>query len=111
MTDNIINFPGGDSGDFTNNDLDKRALDADQIAALARLSLVEYDRQREAAAVALGCRVETLDTVVKRQRRNRRLAKAPTFNIAELEQSAASIIKTTDVLTMLVEQFGKGRRW
>jgi hypothetical protein len=107
MTDNIINFPGGDSGDFTNNDLDKRALDADQIAALARLSLVEYDRQREAAAVALGCRVETLDTVVKRQRRNRRPAKAPTFNIAELEQSAASIIKTTDVLTMLVEQFGK----
>jgi Protein of unknown function (DUF3631) len=43
-------------------------LDDAEIARLARLPLLSYDREREAAAKRLGCRVSTLDEQVKAAR-------------------------------------------
>jgi hypothetical protein len=44
--------------------LEERTTDAAMIARLAALPHIEYDRQREAAAEKLGCRVGTLDAQV-----------------------------------------------
>jgi hypothetical protein len=51
-----------------NDDTRDRATDAAEIAGLAALDPLEYDRQRELAAKALGVRVGTLDDMVKAAR-------------------------------------------
>jgi putative DNA primase/helicase len=45
-----------------------RRLEPEEIARLAGLSMLEYDRQREEVAKRLGVRVSTLDKVVSKQR-------------------------------------------
>jgi hypothetical protein len=45
-----------------------RRLEPEEVARLARLSTLEYDRQREEAAERLGVRVGTLDKAVWKQR-------------------------------------------
>jgi hypothetical protein len=42
--------------------------DAAEIARLAKLSGIDYDRERDAAAKRLGCRVRTLDATVRAAR-------------------------------------------
>jgi len=49
--------------------LDAQVADSDKVAELARLSLSEYDRAREAAAEQLGIRLTTLDKQVERTRK------------------------------------------
>jgi hypothetical protein len=45
-----------------------RRLELEEVARLSRLSMLEYDRQREEAAKRLGVRVGTLDKAVWKQR-------------------------------------------
>ena len=45
-----------------------RAAEPKEVARLATLSKLEYDRQREEAAAYLGVRVATLDKVVREKR-------------------------------------------
>jgi putative DNA primase/helicase len=51
-----------------NNRLDAAAIDGDVVAELARLSPLEYDRARGAAADRLGVRVASLDRLVNAKR-------------------------------------------
>lgn len=53
-----------------NNRFDAIASRQDRIADLARLSPFDYDRARKAAAQDIGCRVDTLDVEVDKQRRS-----------------------------------------
>jgi putative DNA primase/helicase len=53
-----------------NNRLDdSKIVDLDRVAELAALSAIEYERQREAAAEQMGCRVTALDKIVERKRK------------------------------------------
>lgn len=54
----------------------KSAIDEAEIARLAKLKSLEYDREREAAAGKLGVRVSTLDTQVKAKREDGEADKA-----------------------------------
>jgi putative DNA primase/helicase len=45
-----------------------RRLEAEEVARLARLSKLEYDRQRKEAAERVGVRVATLDKAVSEKR-------------------------------------------
>lgn len=61
--------PPPDGGDTTSEPPpDGGAADDAEIARLAKLPLIEYDRQRKAAAMRLGIRPETLDKAVKAAR-------------------------------------------
>jgi Protein of unknown function (DUF3631) len=60
----------------SNNELDAQAINFDdgnardaEIKRLAQLSTIKYDRERDAAAKRLGCRVKTLDDAVKNEQR------------------------------------------
>jgi putative DNA primase/helicase len=49
---------------------DAQLIDREAVAALARLSPMEYDRRREEEAEQLGCRVGTLDKLVVQARKD-----------------------------------------
>ena len=75
---------------------------------LAGLSTFKFERERKAAAKALGLRAGALDQIVS-QKRKKSTAKAPptTFDVNELKRSAAHIIAHGDVLDLFTEEFGK----
>ncbi|MFT8247254.1 DUF3631 domain-containing protein [Roseomonas sp. BN140053] len=62
-----------------------RAADALEIARLAALDLLDYDRERAAAAERLGCRTSTLDEQVKAARPQPGAATGRGVNLAEVE--------------------------
>ncbi|MCK8788181.1 hypothetical protein M0638_27920, partial [Roseomonas sp. NAR14] len=62
---------------------------AEEIARLAALTPVEYDRERQAAASRLGCRVGTLDMQVRAARQAQAEAEAEAPDAAPEEEPAA----------------------
>ena len=80
-----------------------------KIERLAKLSPFEFEQEREPAAAELGVRVSVLDEEVKRRRKKLAKSAKPAleFDSDELERSAGSIIKNSDVLALFAQDFNK----
>lgn len=73
------------------NDPRDRAAEATEIARLVGLDPLDYDRQRDAAAKALGVRVATLDDMVKAARPKPDATHGRTVALAEVEPWAEPV--------------------
>jgi hypothetical protein len=80
-----------------------------QIAELARLNKIDYDRNRDDAAKQLRVRKATLDEEVEKQRAEhaRQATAAPPPNLGELAALSAEIIACEDVLTLFAQDVGR----
>src|SRR5262249_35331050 len=96
-----------DTGKFIEAKCDAENDDAKNIVALARLSLIDYDRVRACEADRLGCRPETHDKVVTAQRKNTRPKPAVEVDKEALARSAAHIIISKDVLGLFMRECSK----
>jgi hypothetical protein len=68
------------------------------VARLAKLSPIEFDQAKEAAAAALGCTVGNLTREVKAYQKRQPKQEAPPLDIDALAESAVEIIECDDVL-------------
>ena len=82
---------------------------AAQIAELARLSNIDYDRKREDVAKQIGVRKSTLDEEVEKQRaEQRREASTPPLpDLGELAALSVEIISCRDVLSHFAREIGQ----
>src|SRR5262249_9354574 len=101
---------GNANNDTIDLEIDRRdkvketiANDRNHVDALAKLSLLEYARVRVPTAERMGCRVETLDAVVKSQRSHKQPKPAPVLDINALATTAASIIESKDILSLFTD--------
>jgi hypothetical protein len=80
-----------------------------EIERLAKLSALDYEREREASAAKLGIRVAVLDDLVKAQRQNaaKKAKPEPTYDVAELQRAADDIIKNPNILDLFAGEFCK----
>ena len=87
--------------------LDQRI--GEQIAELARLSNIDYDRSRDQAAKRLRIRKSTLDAEVaaRRAEQARQAAEPPPPDLGELAALSAEIIACEDVLTLYAQEVGR----
>lgn len=88
------------------------SLDArisEQIAELARLSSIDYDRARDDAAKKLKIRKSTLDSEVERRRAEqaREAADVPPPDIGELAALSSEIIACEDVPALFAQDIGR----
>jgi hypothetical protein len=96
-----------DTGKFIEAKYDGENDDDKNVAALARLSLIDYDRVRAYEADRLGCRAQTLDKIVKAQRKNKQPKPAVEVDKEALGRSAAHIINSKDVLGLFMKECSK----
>jgi hypothetical protein len=111
IADKYISKNGGAPPE-TEDELDARAQEGDDkaaIAKLARMSELAYQKARKAKAEALGLTMGALDKLVARQRKARPATKAPPapVDVAALKKSAAPLIECKDVLEHFVAAFSK----
>ena len=80
-----------------------------QIAELARLSNIDYDRVRDDAAKKLKIRKSTLDSEVEKQRKQQacETTQEPTPDLGELAALSAEIIASEDVLAMFAQEISQ----
>ena len=85
MTFNIANlndrtvrdYNSRELGEPTEDECDTQALSQDKVVELASLPKLEYERQRIAAAKAMGVRISALDDAVESYRRARSVDETP----------------------------------